>query len=121
MGTPVEITKWSLAALASAVVAALFAAVAIANGQDVAAACATRTLVVWLDTNGDAAAGSVHYELEFTNLSTRSCVLRGYPGVSAVDVAGRRLGAAAGRNARDAVRAGGGGHDGETPVTDHAS
>src|SRR5262245_29389213 len=66
--------------------------------------CATRNLVVWLDTNGDAGAGSVHYELEFTNLSRSSCVLRGYPGVSAVDLVGRRLGAPASRNASNPVR-----------------
>jgi len=66
--------------------------------------CATGNLVVWLDTNGDAAAGSVHYELELTNLSGRSCTLRGYPGVSAVDLAGRQLGNAALRNRADPVR-----------------
>jgi uncharacterized protein DUF4232 len=71
----------------------------------VAPGCTTRNLVVWLDTNGDAAAGSVHYELQLTNLSSRSCVLRGYPGVSGVDLAGRRLGTPAVRNARTAVRA----------------
>ena len=67
-------------------------------------ACATRDLVVWLDTNGDAAAGSVHYELQLTNLSGHPCALRGYPGVSAVDLAGHQLGTPALRNRRDAVR-----------------
>jgi Domain of unknown function (DUF4232) len=67
-------------------------------------ACAKRTLVVWLDTNGDASAGHVYYELELTNLSGHAWVLRGYPGVSAVDLAGRRLGMPAARNARTAVR-----------------
>ena len=74
------------------------------NGGARVPACATRNLVVWLDTNGDAAAGSVHYELELTNLSSRSCVLRGYPGVSAVDLAGRRLGTPAARNRATVAR-----------------
>jgi hypothetical protein len=62
-------------------------------------ACATRGLVVWLDTNGNGTAGSTYYTLELTNLSGRRCVLTGYPGVSGVDLAGRQLGSAAGRNA----------------------
>ena len=60
--------------------------------------CATSGLVVWLDTRGEGAAGSTYYRLEFTNLSGRACSLRGYPGVSAVDLRGRRLGSAASRN-----------------------
>jgi Protein of unknown function (DUF4232) len=61
--------------------------------------CATSGLVVWLDTQGNGAAGSVYYHLKFTNLSGRACTLYGYPGVSAVDLAGRQLGSAASRNA----------------------
>lgn len=56
--------------------------------------CQTPGLVVWLDTNGNGTAGSVYYKLQFTNLSSRSCTLRGYPGVSAVDLAGRQIGSA---------------------------
>jgi hypothetical protein len=62
------------------------------------ARCATSGLVVWLDTRGDAAAGSVYYHLDFTNESGRTCSLAGYPGVSAVDLGGRRLGSPARRN-----------------------
>jgi Domain of unknown function (DUF4232) len=108
-------TRRSLAALAAALASLSLATLAIA-GRSAAPrmshasaagvpGCATNSLVVWLDTNGDAAAGSVHYELQFTNLSSHSCVLRGYPGVSAVDLAGHRLGAPAARNARTPVRA----------------
>jgi Domain of unknown function (DUF4232) len=61
--------------------------------------CAMGALVAWLDTNGDSAAGSTYFKLKLTNLSGRRCALRGYPGVSAVDLAGRQLGSAAGRNA----------------------
>src|SRR5262249_22502552 len=35
---------------------------------------------------------------ELTNLSGHACTLRGYPGVSAIDLGGRQLGSAAGRN-----------------------
>ncbi len=60
--------------------------------------CATAGLVVWLDNRADHAAGSTYYRLEFTNLASRLCQLRGYPGVSAVSLAGRELGSAAARN-----------------------
>src|SRR6185437_16984637 len=63
-----------------------------------APACTTSELVVWLNTNGNGAAGSVFYTLEFTNLSGHPCTLSGYPGVSAVDLAGRRIGAPARRD-----------------------
>lgn len=49
--------------------------------------CTTAGLVVWLNTQTNHAAGSAYYELEFTNLSGRGCVLRGYPGVSAANLA----------------------------------
>ncbi|HWB21948.1 MAG TPA: DUF4232 domain-containing protein [Gaiellaceae bacterium] len=62
------------------------------------ARCATPGLVVWLDTRGDGAAGSVYYKLELTNLSGQRCTLDGYPGVSAVDLGRHQLGSPAGRN-----------------------
>ena len=60
--------------------------------------CRTSDLVVWLDTRGGAAAGSVYYHLEFTNLASKSCSLRGYPGVSAVGLRGEQRGHPASRN-----------------------
>lgn len=57
--------------------------------------CASSGLVVWLDTQGNGAAGSVYYQLELTNLSRHACTLRGYPGVSAVALGGRQLGSPA--------------------------
>jgi hypothetical protein len=60
--------------------------------------CATSQLVVWIDLPGNGTAGSTYYTLQFTNLSSHKCTLRGYPGVSAVDLAGHQLGAGAGRN-----------------------
>jgi len=94
----------TLSRATSMVGAGLAAAVAFTGGSAAHAAsgtpnCATGALVAWLDTNGDSAAGSTYFKLELTNLSGRRCALRGYPGVSAVDLAGRQLGSAAGRNA----------------------
>jgi hypothetical protein len=59
---------------------------------------------VWLNTSGNGAAGSVYYDLELTNLGHSACTLRGFPGVSAVDLAGRRIGAVASREPGHAVR-----------------
>lgn len=60
--------------------------------------CTTSGLVIWLDTQGNGAAGSIFYTLEFTNLSSRACTLQGYAGVSAVNLTGHALGSAAGRD-----------------------
>lgn len=62
-----------------------------------APACATSGLVIWLETPGNGAAGSVYYKLKFTNLSGHTCTLDGYPGVSAVSLGGAQLGSAATR------------------------
>ena len=86
--------------VACALVAGLaVAAGSVAHGAVGTPSCATGGLVAWLDTNGDSAAGSTYFELKLTNLSGRRCALKGYPGVSAVDLSGRQLGSAAGRNA----------------------
>ena len=84
-----------------ACVVALAAAVAVVGAASTGAAtagCKTAGLVVWLNTQGDAAAGSVYYMLQFTNQSGHACVLTGYPGVSAFDLHGHALGSAASRN-----------------------
>lgn len=52
----------------------------------------------WLDTRGNGTAGSIYYKLEFTNQSGHGCTLRGYPGISAVDLGGHQLGSAASRD-----------------------
>jgi hypothetical protein len=58
--------------------------------------CSTSGLVIWLANGfGNGTAGSVYYKLEITNLSGRACTLEGFPGVVAVDLSGRRLGAKA--------------------------
>lgn len=82
---------------AAAALAALAAAVA-APSHAATPSCTPRTLDVWLDTQPGRTAGSTYYKLEFTNLSSRACTLRGYPGVSAIAANGRRLGSPAARN-----------------------
>jgi hypothetical protein len=85
--------------LASAVVAAVVHAAATTHAAVASPPpCPTAGLVVWLDTRGDGAAGSIYYSLELTNLWGRPCTLAGYPGVSAVDLRRRQLGSAASRN-----------------------
>ena len=63
------------------------------------AGCKASGLDIWFNNEGGGgAAGSIYYELEFTNLSGRTCALRGFPGVSATDLRGRKLGRAASRD-----------------------
>jgi hypothetical protein len=90
---------------AVAAVALLLAAAACgsASGTPAASSCSAAKLVIWLDTQGDHAAGSAYYRLRFTNLGA-TCTLRGYPGVSAVDLSGHQLGKPAARD--HAVQAG---------------
>ena len=44
---------------------------------------------------GNGAAGTIYYPLEFTNLSGRTCSMRGFPGVSAISRDGKQLGSPA--------------------------
>jgi Domain of unknown function (DUF4232) len=81
-----------------ALLATTAAAGASARVASARPACATADLVVWLDTQGSGAAGSVYYTLRFTNLSGHACTLFGFAGVSAIDLRGRRVGKAATRN-----------------------
>jgi Protein of unknown function (DUF4232) len=94
---------WRVAAAAVALTSALLLP-GRAGSAPTAAACAVGTSVVWLKAHEDAGAGSSWYTVAVTNLSTRGCSLRGYPGVSAIDLARRQLGTPAGRNPRDPVR-----------------
>jgi Protein of unknown function (DUF4232) len=54
--------------------------------------CETPGLVIWLNTNGDAALGTTYYKLEFTNLSGHACSLNGFPFMYGVNLAGKQLG-----------------------------
>jgi Domain of unknown function (DUF4232) len=65
-----------------------------------ASACATSALKVAVPAGpGGAAAGSSYYPIQFANVSSASCTLYGYPGVSFVTAqGGRQIGPAATRN-----------------------
>jgi len=54
---------------------------------------------MWLNPEDSGTAGSFYYKLEFVNLSGSTCTLAGYPGVSAVSLSGRQIGASAKREA----------------------
>lgn len=88
-----------VAALACAAALAPAAALAASGSPATATAAATRCpvsgLVVWMDTPGSGAAGSVYYTLMFTNLSGRTCTLNGHPGVSAASLGGHQVGSPA--------------------------
>jgi uncharacterized protein DUF4232 len=92
----------ALCALAAAVAAVSLASVPTAGAAT--PACHTGGLVIWMDTQGNGTAGTIFYTLNFTNLSGHTCTLRGFPGVSAVNLGGARIGRAAGRDAGQTVR-----------------
>ena len=58
--------------------------------------CTASDLGVWVAVDqGNGAAGTSYYPLEFTNLSGHTCYLFGYPGVSALDGNQHQLGSPA--------------------------
>jgi len=67
--------------------------------------CTASDLGVWLAVDqGNGAAGTIYYPLEFTNLSHHTCYLFGYPGVSALDRNGHQLGSPASWGSRAGAR-----------------
>jgi len=87
------------------VLAITCAAVPATQGADeTAPRCMPANTVVWLALSADSGAGSTFLTLEMTNLSRRPCTLYGFPGVSAVDLAGRQIGAAAARDRANPAR-----------------
>ena len=98
----------ALGAVATAVLALLLAggrAGATAPASVAATpACQTAGLVVWLNTQGNGTAGTTSFTLNFTNLSGHACTLRGFPGVSAVNLRGKTLGRPAARDSGQTVR-----------------
>jgi hypothetical protein len=98
-------TARRVVAVAAAVVAGLaistaaYAATSSGAADTTAASiprCTASDLGVWLAVaQGNGAAGTIYYPLEFTNLSGHTCYLFGYPGVSALDHNGRQLGSPA--------------------------
>ena len=54
--------------------------------------CQSSGIDDWLDTNGNGAAGTIFYHLDFTNLSGQACTLQGFPFVFAVNLSGQQIG-----------------------------
>lgn len=75
-----------------------------ASQSGAAGLCRPTQLSVWQGIPGDGTAGSIYYELEFSNTSHRTCTLNGYPYVFAVNANGSRLGRVAGFDPRFAPR-----------------
>ena len=99
---PTSRAALGLAALACGLALAAAAAVSLPASSaaiaGVAPPCTTSGLVIWLnEAPGGGTAGSIYYRLELTNQSGHTCTLRGYPGVSAVDLRGRQRGGGAAR------------------------
>jgi hypothetical protein len=56
----------------------------------------TGNVSTWIaDGQGNGAAGTIYYPLQFTNLSKHACTMRGFPGVSAISRSGKQLGSPA--------------------------
>ena len=105
-------TTRRIAAVTAAAVAvgliATTAAFATTSGPAATAAiprCTASGLGVWVAVDqGNGAAGTIYYPLEFTNLSGHTCYLYGYPGVSVVDRNGNQLGSPASWGSRAGAR-----------------
>jgi hypothetical protein len=81
-----------------AVGAVAVAVPAFAVSSNAVPACTASDLGVWVAiSQGSAAAGSVFYPLQFTNLSGHACSLDGYPGVSVLSRGGTEQGSPASR------------------------
>jgi Domain of unknown function (DUF4232) len=66
------------------------------TARAVVPACTAGDLGAWVAVDqGNGAAGSIYYPLQFTNLSRHACAMRGFPGVSAIDRNGHQLGSPA--------------------------
>jgi hypothetical protein len=82
--------------VAAALLATAVIAAPAATAAPVAKPCSPANLVVWAGPQaGGGTAGGFGYEIKFTNLGTGACTLAGFPGVSAVNLKGKRIGAAA--------------------------
>lgn len=66
--------------------------------------CTTSDVVVWLNTSASGTAGSDYYNVNFTNLSSQSCTLEGYPGVTGLSLTSTQLGSAAARDKAHAAK-----------------
>jgi Protein of unknown function (DUF4232) len=82
----------------SAVLAASSASAAPDANSGLLPVCTAGDLSVWVNYgDGQGAAGTFYYPLEFTNTSNHTCRTWGWPGVSATNANGHQLGDAATR------------------------
>jgi hypothetical protein len=95
-------TAWRLGAVAAVAATGLLLAASTAGARTAASTaaavpeCSAADLGVWVAANqGNGAAGTLYVPLEFTNLSTKTCTLDGFPGVSALSQSGAQLGSPA--------------------------
>lgn len=58
--------------------------------------CARSWLTSWIGIPGDATAGSTYYQLELSNISSRTCKLNGFPAVIALRNHRRQIGNSSG-------------------------
>lgn len=92
--------SWPQRVSAAAVALVVAAAFAVAPSAAAPAAtasapppCKTSGLDIWFENEiGGGTAGSVFYRFQFTDLSGRTCTLKGYPKVLAVNLKGQRIG-----------------------------
>lgn len=91
---------------AAAIIPAVTASAAVASPKApaVTTTCPASAIRAWLGVPGDGSAGHVAYQLELSNISTHTCTLHGYPGVSALAAGGAQLGSPAGRQPGDPER-----------------
>jgi hypothetical protein len=95
----------TITATAIASAAILLPAVALASSGSPGSAantasvgrCLRSQLTAWVGFPGEGTAGSNYYALEISNVSSQTCTLYGFPGVSAVKPGGGQMGSAAGR------------------------
>ena len=91
------------AAVTATVALGIGAAAWATSSADAASAatprCTAGNLAVWVNADSEnGAAGTIFYNLDFTNISGHTCHLFGYPGVSATNFNGKQLGPAARRD-----------------------
>jgi hypothetical protein len=60
--------------------------------------CGAANTEVWMALESNGTAGTIYYYLEFSNIGHQTCKLFGYPGVSAVNQSGDRVGIPASRS-----------------------
>jgi hypothetical protein len=97
-------------ASAAALAAVLVPAVALAAPgraaapRDNAPGCTASQVQPWLGLPGSGTAGSTFYQLEISNVSSRTCTLLGFPGVAAIGPSDVQLGSPAGRDSGTPAR-----------------